>query len=165
VAGYRPISSETAKEKRMPYFEDFTVGDRASFGRYEVDRDEVLAFARRYDPQPFHLSDEGAAATHFGTLAASGWHTCAMAMAMNVKAMDASDEGGSLGAVGIDELRWLRPVHPGDILRCESEVIEVRASGSRPDMGSVKSRLTVFNEKDQPVMSYVPIVLYRRRGD
>jgi acyl dehydratase len=157
-----------AKETDMPWFEDFTVGDRVAFGRYEVTREEVLDFARRYDPQPFHLSDEGAAATHFGRIAASGWHTCAMAMAMNVKAIEDAgiDESGvgSLGAVGVDELRWLRPVHPGDILRCESEVLEVRASASRPEMGSVKSRFTVFNQKDEPVMHYVPIVLYRRRS-
>lgn len=147
----------------MPYLEDFAVGDRQSFGRYAVDRDEVIDFARKYDPQPFHLSDEGAAATHFGRLAASGWHSCAMSMAMNVAAMNDADDGGSLGAVGIDELRWLRPVHPGDVLRCESEVLEVRPSASRPDMGSVRSKLTVLNQKDEPVMTYVPIVLYRRR--
>ena len=148
----------------MPYFEDFVVGETVRYGRYEVTREEVVTFAERYDPQPFHLSDEGAAATHFGQLAASGWHTCAMAMAMNVAAMDDADDGGSLGAVGIDELRWLRPVHPGDVLRCESEVLETRASSSRPDMGSVKSRMTVFNQKDEPVMRQVPIVLYRRRA-
>ena len=148
----------------MPYFEDFVAGETIRYGRYDVTREEVVAFAERYDPQPFHLSDEGAAATHFGRLAASGWHTCAMAMAMNVAAMADADEGGSLGAVGIDELRWLRPVHPGDVLRCESEVLETRASSSRPDMGSVKSRMTVFNQKDEPVMRYVPIVLYRRRA-
>lgn len=147
----------------MPYLEDFAVGDRLAFGRYEVDREEIIAFARQYDPQPFHLSDEGAATTHFGTLSASGWHSCAMAMAMNVAAMDAADAAGSLGAIGIDELRWLRPVHPGDVLRCESEVLEVRASKSRPGMGSVRSRFTVLNQKDEPVMSYIPIVLYRTR--
>ncbi len=147
----------------MPYFEDFQVGQTASFGRYEVTRDEVTEFARRWDPQPFHLSDEGAAATHFGTISASGWHTCAMTMAMNVAEHDKYD-GGSLGAVGIDNLRWLKPVHPGDVLRVESEVIEVRASASRPEMGSVRNRLTVFNQNDEPVMRFEPIVLYRRRS-
>lgn len=148
----------------MPYFEDFTVGQRNAYGRYEVTRDEVLDFARRFDPQPFHLSDEGAAATHFGRLAASGWHTGAMSMAMNVAAMEDAGDGGSLGAVGLDELRWLRPVYPGDVLRCESEVLEIRPSSSRSDMGSVRSRTTIFNQKDEPVMSYIPIVLYRRRA-
>ncbi len=146
----------------MPYFEDFTVGEVFRYGRYEVTRDEVLDFARRYDPQPFHLSDDGAAATHFGRLAASGWHTAAMSMAMTVAEFDRY-EGGSLGAVGIDALRWLKPVHPGDVLRVENEVLEARASSSRPDMGSVRSRTTLFNQKDEAVMRFEPIVLYRRR--
>ncbi|WP_019832208.1 MaoC family dehydratase [Sphingomonas sp. PR090111-T3T-6A] len=147
----------------MPYFEDFTVGQTASFGHYEVTRDEVLEFGRRWDPQPFHLSDEGAAATHFGALSASGWHTCAMTMAMTVAEWDKS-EGGTLGAIGVDNLRWLKPVRPGDVLRLEAEIIETRPSGSRPDMGSVRSRNTVYNQKDEPVMRFEPIVLYRRRG-
>ncbi|MGN6123399.1 MAG: MaoC family dehydratase [Sphingomonas oligoaromativorans] len=147
----------------MPYFEDFTVGQTASFGQYEVTRDEVLEFGRRWDPQPFHLSDEGAVDTYFGGLSASGWHTCAMTMAMTVAEWDKS-EGGTLGAIGVDHLRWLRPVHPGDVLRLEAEIIETRPSGSRPDMGSVRSRNTVYNQKDEPVMRFEPIVLYRRRG-
>jgi acyl dehydratase len=150
------------KETDMPYFEDFEVGQTRHFGRYEVTRDEVLDFARRWDPQPFHLSDEGAAATHFGRLAASGWHTAAMSMAMTV-AEQSQHDGGSLGAVGIDNLRWLRPVHPGDVLRMETEILETRVSTSRPEMGSVRSRITVVNQKDEPVMRFEPIVLYLRR--
>jgi acyl dehydratase len=151
-----------AEESDMPWFEDFSVGDTRSFGHYEVTREEVLAFARRWDPQPFHLSDEGAAQTHFGSLSASGWHTAAMTMAMTVIEWDKS-EGGTLGAVGIDALRWLAPVRPGDVLRVESEVLETRPSASRPDMGSVRHRNTVFNQQDEPVMRFEPIVLYRRR--
>ncbi len=147
----------------MPYLEDFAVGDTRAFGRYEVTRDEVLDFAQRWDPQPFHLSDEGAANTHFGRLSASGWHTTAMTMAMTV-AEQGKQDGGSLGAVGIDELRWLKPVHPGDVLRIESEVTEVRASEKRPGMGSVRTRVTVLNQADEPVMRFEPIVLYRARG-
>jgi acyl dehydratase len=147
----------------MPWFEDFQVGETRRYGRYAVTRDEVIDFARRWDPQPFHLSDEGAAATHFGTLSASGWHTAAMTMAMTVAAMDAEDDQASLGAVGIDELRWLQPVHPGDVLHVEAEVIETRASLKRPEMGSVTSVTTVFNQRDEPVMRFKPIVLYRRR--
>ncbi len=147
----------------MPYFEDFHVGQTRSCGRYEVTRDEVTEFARRWDPQPFHLSDEGDAATHFGRLSASGWHTAAMTMAMIV-AEESRHDGGTLGAVGIDSLRWLKPVHPGDALRVETEILEVRASSSRPDMGSVRSRVTILNQKDEPVMRFEPIVLYRRRG-
>lgn len=157
----------------MPYLEDFAVGDKAAFGRYDVTREEVVAFAGAYDPQPFHLDDAAAAQTHFKRLAASGWHTCAMTMAMVVKAQEARDAedraaggdgGGGLGAVGIDSLRWLRPVYPGDTLRCETEVIEVKPSRSQPHMGSVKSRMTVLNQHDEPVMTHEPIALYRRRG-
>lgn len=148
----------------MRYWEDITVGDTASFGRYEVTRDEVLDFAGKYDPQAFHLSDEAAAKTHFGRVAASGWHTCAMMMAMNVEHMKAQIEpSAGLGAAGIDELRWLKPVYPGDVLRCESEVLEKRASNSRPDMGSTRTRTTVFNQDDVPVMSFIAIALWRRR--
>ncbi|MBO9621306.1 MAG: MaoC family dehydratase [Sphingomonas sp.] len=146
----------------MRYLDDVSVGERASFGSYQVTREEVLAFAGRYDPQPFHLSDEAAAATHFGRLAASGWHTCAMTMAMFVEHMKAHPQA-SLGAAGVDELRWLKPVYPGDTLRCETEVLEVTPSRSRPDMGSVRTRMTTFNQKDEPVLSFVARGLMQRR--
>jgi acyl dehydratase len=146
----------------MQYFEDIEVGSKASFGRYEVTRDEVTAFAQKYDPQPFHLSDEAAAATHFGRLSASGWHTCAMTMAMVVENLKANQQAG-LGSPGIDELRWLRPVYPGDTLRCESEVLDKRASESRPEMGIFHSRMTVFNQDDRPVMSFVSTGLVETR--
>ena len=146
----------------MPWFEDFKVGDRRRFGHYEVTRDEVLDFARRWDPQPFHLSDEAAAQTYFGRLSASGWHTCAMLMRMLVEHMKTQDQAG-LGSPGIDELRWLKPVYPGDTLRAESEVLEKSASKSRPDMGSFRNRTTVFNQHDEPVMRLTSIGLVRRR--
>lgn len=147
----------------MRYFEDVAVGDTARFGSYPVTREEVLGFARRYDPQPFHLSDEGAAGTHFGRLAASGWHSCAMTMAMLVEQMQQQPQA-SLGAAGIDELRWLKPVYPGDTLRCETEVVETRASRSRPEMGSVRTRMTVFNQHDERVLSFIAIALLRTRA-
>ena len=146
----------------MLYFEDIEVGDRRSFGRYQVTREEVLEFARKYDPQPFHLSDEAAAQTHFGRIAASGWHTCAMTMAMLVESMKESEQAG-LGAAGVDELRWLKPVYPGDVLRAETEIIEKRASASRADMGSYLSRTTTFNQHDEPVLSFIARALIRRR--
>jgi acyl dehydratase len=146
----------------MLYLDDLEPGMTRSFGRYEVTRDEVLDFARKYDPQPFHLSDEGAEGTHFGTLAASGWHSCAMTMAMIVADMAAHPQA-SLGAAGIDELRWLKPVYPGDVLRCETEVLEVRPSASRPDMGSARNGMTVFNQHDEPVLRFVALALMRRR--
>jgi acyl dehydratase len=138
----------------MQYFEDIAIGQTQRFGGYHVTRDEVIAFAEKYDPQPFHLSDEAAAATHFGRLSASGWHTCAMVMRMIVDNLAQNRQAG-LGSPGVDELRWLKPVYPGDTLRCESEVIEKRQSQSRPEMGIFKSRMTVFNQDDVAVMSMV----------
>jgi acyl dehydratase len=146
----------------MQYFEDIEIGRTASFGRYEVTRDEVTAFARQYDPQPFHLSDEAAAETYFGRLSASGWHTCAMTMAMYVEWMKANPQA-SLGAAGIDELRWLKPVFPGDTLRCENELLEKKASEKRPEMGSTRARMTTFNQHDEPVMTFIARGLIARR--
>jgi acyl dehydratase len=148
----------------MLYLDDLQPGMTRRFGRYPVTREEVLDFARRYDPQPFHLSDEAAAETHFGRLAASGWHTSAMTMAMLVADM-ADHPQASLGAAGIDELRWLKPVHPGDTLRCETEVLAVTPSRSRPDMGSVRTRMTTYNDADEPVLTFIAIALMRRRPD
>lgn len=146
----------------MLYLDDIEVGSTQSFGRYEVTREEVLEFATKYDPQPFHLSDEAAVKTHFGRVAASGWHTCSMTMAMLVASMKDHPQA-SLGAAGIDELRWLKPVYPGDVLRCESEVLEVRPSQSKPHMGSVRSRMTTFNQDDEPVLRFVALALMRTR--
>lgn len=146
----------------MRYFEDLTVGEKSRFGSYAVTREEMLEFAGKYDPQPFHLSDEAAAKTHFGRMSASGWHTAAIAMSMLVAHMKANPQA-SLGAAGLDQLRWLKPVHAGDTLRCETELLEKRESGSRPERGSTKSRLTVFNQDDVPVMTFVANGLIGRR--
>lgn len=146
----------------MQYFEDLEVGARASFGSYRVTREEVLAFAGKYDPQPFHLSDEAAARTHFGRMSASGWHSCAMTMAMFVEWMKQHPQA-SLGAAGIDELRWLKPVFPGDTLRCENELLEKKASQKRPDMGSTRARMTTFNQHDEPVLTFIARGLIARR--
>jgi acyl dehydratase len=122
----------------------------------------VIDFASKYDPQPFHLSDEAAAETHFGKIAASGWHTAAMTMRMLVESMSDIQQAG-LGAAGIDELRWLKPVYPGDVLRVETEILDKRPSRSRPDMGSFRSKATIFNQDDVPVMTMTSIGLIRRR--
>ena len=135
----------------MRYFEDIEIGEKQSFGSYEVTREEVMRFAESYDPQPFHLDDEAASRTHFGRLSASGWHTCAMTMRMMVDNMKAHQQA-SLGSPGIDELRWKKPVYPGDTLRVETEVLEKRVSRSRPEMGFFKSRIVTFNQKDEPVL-------------
>ncbi len=146
----------------MKYLEDMTVGGKASFGAYHVTREEVLDFARKYDAQPFHLSDEAAARTHFGRIAASGWHTCAMTMSMLVDYLGTDPQAG-LGSPGVDELRWLKPVYPGDTLRVETELVEATPSRSKPDIGSIRTRVTVFNQDDVPVLRFTSIVLMRRR--
>ncbi len=145
----------------MLYFEDIVPGTKSAFGRYEVTRDEVIEFASKYDPQPFHLSDEEAAKTYFGRLSASGWHTAAMMMSMLVRNISDIQQAG-LGSPGIDELRWLKPVYPGDILRVETEVLDKRPSRSRPDMGSFRSKATIYNQDDIAVMTVISIGLVRR---
>ncbi len=137
----------------MRYFEDFEIGRIDRFGAYPVRREEVIEFASKFDPQPFHLDDAAAAASPiFGRLAASGWHTCSMVMRMLT---DEWMEDGhfSLGGTGVDELRWTRPVYPGDILRVESEVLSKSIPRSRPSMGFINFRLTIFNQKDEIVMT------------
>jgi acyl dehydratase len=146
----------------VKYWEDIEVGSSARFGRYEVTREEVIEFASKYDPQPFHLSDEAAAQTYFGRLAASGWHTCAMLMRMLVEHMNTQEQAG-LGSPGVDELRWLKPVYPGDVLRAETEILDKAPSRSRSDMGSYRGKTTVLNQHDEPVMTVVSIGLIRRR--
>jgi acyl dehydratase len=146
----------------MIYWEDMEVGREGVFGDYDVTREEVLEFARKYDPQPFHLSDEAAAKTHFGRLAASGWHTCAMTMAVIVRHLSKEQQAG-LGSPGVDELRWLKPVYPGDRLTVSGTVVEKTPSRSKPEIGSVRTRMLVTNQDDVPVMSMTSIVLMRRR--
>ncbi len=147
----------------IAYFEDLEVGQKSSFGHYEVTREEVLDFAQKYDPQPFHLSDEAAAKTHFGRLAASGWHTAAMQMNMLVKEWS-QHSVASLGSPGLDELKWMKPVYPGDTLRVESELLEKRRSSSRPEMGLTKTQSTVFNQHNEPVMSMIANGMVRVRN-
>jgi acyl dehydratase len=146
----------------MKYFEDLAVGDETYFGFYEVTREEVIGFAEKYDPQPFHLSDEHAAKTHFGRIAASGWHTCAMTMAVIARHV-VEDEQAGLGSPGIDELRWLKPVYPGDTIHVRGKIVETRPSQSKPDIGSFRTETTVTNQDEVPVMRFTSIVLMRRR--
>jgi len=148
----------------MQYFEDLEVGAETYFGSYDVTRDEILEFARKYDPQPFHLSDEEAAKTHFGRIAASGWHTCAMTMAVIARHV-VDDEQAGLGSPGIDELRWRRPVYPGDTLHVRGTIVDRTPSRSKPHMGSFRTEMIVTNQDDQAVMTFTSIVLIRRRPD
>lgn len=148
----------------MKYFDDIEVGAETLFGHYDVTRDEVLEFARKYDPQPFHLSDEAAARTHFGKIAASGWHSCAMTMAV-VARFVVDDGQAGLGSPGVDELRWLKPVYPGDRLEVRGTVIDKIPSRSKPRIGVIRTRTTVSNQDGIDVMSFTSIVLMQRRPE
>lgn len=149
---------------KMIYFEDLEIGAETDFGSYEVTREEVLEFARKYDPQPFHLSDEEAAKTHFGRIAASGWHTAAMTMAVIARHVVQEEQAG-LGSPGIDELRWLKPVYPGDTIHVRGKIVDKTPSRSKPEIGSFRTHTIVTNRDGIPVMSFTSIVLIRRRGE
>jgi acyl dehydratase len=147
----------------LHYFEDLSVGQRFRSGTYTVDADQIKAFARAWDPQPFHLDEEAAARTVFGGLVASGWHTVAISMRLLVTG-ELHPANGILG-LGVEDLRWLKPVRPGDTLRVESEIVEVRPSMSRPDHGVVKIRHTTTNQEDVPVQVLTSIHLVARRPE
>lgn len=136
----------------MQFYEDLVVGEVHRFGSRLVTREEVIEFAGKYDPQPFHLDDAAAAQTHFGRLSASGWHTCAMTMAIIVERHKALGHQG-LGSPGVDELRWLRPVYPGDTLSVETEILEKRRSATKPDRGIFRTATRVFNQDNVLVLS------------
>ena len=143
------------------YLEDFAVGQIFRSGRLRIDQERIKTFAAEFDPQPFHLDEEAARDTIFGGLAASGWHTAALTMRLLVDS-DIKPAGGIVGA-GFDEMRWPRPVRPGDELRVESEVLEVRASKSRPGQGLIKVRTTTLNQNDEAVQITVGNLVVKRR--
>jgi acyl dehydratase len=145
----------------MRYLEDFTAGQTFGSGRLRVDHGEITRFASAFDPQPFHLDEQAARDSMFGGLVASGWHTAALTMRLLVES-DFDPAGGTIGA-GVEELRWPRPVRPGDELRIESQVLEVRASQSRPEQGFVKLRTTTLNQNDEPVQTFIANVVVPRR--
>jgi len=127
------------------YFDDFQIGQSFASGTLRVDKEQIKRFASEFDPQPFHVDEVAARSTIFGGLAASGWHTTALTMRLLVSS-ELKIAGGLVGA-GLDELRWPRPVRPGDELHLESEVIAVRPSSSRPGQGIIKMRTTTFNQR------------------
>lgn len=148
----------------MKYFEDMMIGTRTRASRtYKVTREEVIEFATKYDPQPFHLDDEAAKDTFFGRLSASGWHTGAMVMRLMVDTWKDTEPTAGLGSPGIDELRWVKPVYPGDELMVEMELIDKRRSKSRPDMGLTKTKQIVTNQHGEVVMTMVSNGLMRVR--
>jgi acyl dehydratase len=142
-------------------WEDFAVGSVREFGATTVTRDAIVAFARDFDPQPFHLDDDAARGSLFGGLCASGWHTAAMAMRLMCD--DYLNRSASLGSPGIDNLRWTRPVYPGDTLGVRMTVLEARPMASKPDVGLMRSRWEVFNQHGEPVMHMEGWGMMRRR--
>ena len=145
----------------MLYFDDFAVGQTFASGTVTVETEAIKAFAAEFDPQPFHLDEEAASASLFGGLVASGWHTAALSMRLLVDG-DLRVVGGLIG-MGVEELRWPRPVHPGDVLRVESEILELRPSKSQPGRGIAKVRNTTRNQDGQPVMIQVVNMIVPRR--
>jgi acyl dehydratase len=143
------------------YLEDFAVRQTFRSGRLQIDKERIKTFAAEFDPQPFHLDEEAARDSIFGGLAASGWYTAAVTMRLLVES-DLKPSGGIVGA-SFDEFRWPRPVRPGDELRIESEVLEVRPSRSHPDQGLIKVRTTTLNQNDEAVQVTIGNLVVPRR--
>jgi acyl dehydratase len=144
------------------YWEDFYPGQVRETSGYSLSEEEIIEFGKKYDPQPFHTDKDKAKESVFGGLIASGWQTASMGMRMlcDLYLLEAA----SLGSPGVDELRWVKPVRPGDTLRLKSTVLETRASASRPDMGTVRSRSEVYNQHGELVMHMSGVGMFRRRN-
>ena len=145
----------------MRYFEDFKVGEVIEGGARTVTKDEIIAFAREFDPQPFHTDEAAARASLYGGIIASGWHSGSLMMRLFYESL--FRDCASMGSPGIDELRWLKPVRPGDRLDARLEVLEVRPSRSKPDRGIVRLRCVMANQHEEEVLSFIGNVMFRRR--
>ena len=143
------------------YFEDFQVGQTIDLGTTSASEEEIIAFARQFDPQPFHIDPALAQASAFGGLIASGWHTASLLMRLLVDGL--FNDTISMGSPGVDEIRWLQPVRPGDVLRARFTVLDCRSSKSRPEMGVVRSRSEVLNQQDELVMTVIGVHFLGRR--
>jgi acyl dehydratase len=143
------------------YLEDLHVGDRFGSDTIEVTEEGIIAFAREYDPQQFHLDPKAAQESIFKGLSASGWHTAAMSMRLFITGK-LKIAGGSVG-LGVDELRWPLPVRPGDVLRLETEILDVRASRSKPDRGIIRIRTVTTNQRGEVVQTFTAFVMVQRR--
>jgi acyl dehydratase len=146
----------------MLHWEDFQPGAVAVYGPRLVTREEIVAFAAEFDPQPMHLDEAAASATMLGGLGASGWHSCCLIMRMIADGflLDSS----SMGGPGVDEVRWLAPLRPGARIRVRSTVLDTRASNSRPDMGLVKFLFEVLDEADATLTTLSTTLMFGRRG-
>ena len=145
----------------VQYLEDFAVGQVYRSSRIGVDAGRIKTFGAEFDPQPFHVDDEAARQSIFGSLAASGWHTAALTMRLLVES-DFKPAGGVIGA-GVDELRWPRPVRPGDTMQVESQILEIRPSRSKPEQGIVKARVTTTNQHGEVVQVFTATLIVPRR--
>ncbi|MCC7284197.1 MAG: MaoC family dehydratase [Acetobacteraceae bacterium] len=147
-------------DRKDRFLEDYAEGEIVEFGSTAVTAAQIVAFAEAFDPQPFHLSDEAGAKTPYGGLIASGWHTAGMTMRMMVEHI-ISRHG--LGSPGVDELRWLRPVRPGDVLTCRASILSVRRSRSKPDRGVVRQQIETLNQHGEVVLSWIGNAMVRAR--
>ncbi len=154
------MTDATVREYKY-YWEDFKAGETRELGSVTPTREETLAFARQFDPQPFHLDDDAAEASMFGRLSASGWHTCAMAMRLMVDGF--LNDSASLGSPGMENIKWMKPVYPGDTLSMKMTVVESRPMKSRPDVGIVRSTMAMFNQNNEQVLHMEGYGMYRRR--
>lgn len=144
------------------WFEDFTAGEEIALGSLEMTREAIVAFARRYDPQPMHLDDVGGATSLLGALSASGWHTACALMRLFVDNL--LSHTASLGSPGIETLKWLKPVHAGDVLTARLTVLEARASASRPRLGLIRGRFEVVNPSGARVLLMESTLMVERRA-
>ncbi len=151
----------TKKEPRL-YWEDLSLGEIRELGSLSPTADEIVAFASQWDPQPFHLDPEAAKDSVFGALCASGWHTCAMAMRLMVT--NFLHETSSLGSPGLESLKWLKPVFPGDTLTLRHTITEKRVMGKRPDVGLVRTIWEMFNQHGEPVLRMEGYGMFRLRN-
>ncbi|HYH98853.1 MaoC family dehydratase [Hyalangium sp.] len=145
----------------MRYFDDFQPGEVLETGSYKVPREEIIAFARQFDPQPFHIDEEAARRSIFGGIIASGWHTASICHRLLVEGV--LSKTASLGSPGLDELRWLLPVRPDDEISMRIEVLSTTPSRSKQDRGAIKFRMEVRNQKGEVVMTEVATALFLRR--
>jgi len=145
----------------VKYVEDFPVGVRRQIGSRTVDEAEVIRFAKEFDPQPFHIDKEAAAAGFYGGIIASGWHTCSMTMRLMVDGY--LSDSAALGSPGIDELRWLRPVRPGDTLTVYSTVAGVKVSTTKPDRAVMTTKTEVENQNGEVVLTMLGKTMMKRR--
>jgi acyl dehydratase len=143
------------------YWEDFSLGEVRDLGHITPTREEIIAFASQFDPQPFHLDDEGGKASMFGGLCASGWHTCSMAMRLMVT--NFLHETASLGSPGLENIKWTKPVYPNDTLRLQTTVLETKPMGRRPDVGMTRNLWEMFNQHGDKVLQMEGWGMFRRR--